>query len=89
MKKKMRVMTEKTLNAETPIEFVRTWITDDEVFFKRNQGQFTKTPVALSDWKLTVEGLVKQNLVSKDSINLWDLPGLNSFAVFRWKRHLL
>ncbi len=62
MKKKMRVMTEKPLNAETPIESLRSWITDNAVFFKRNQGQFMETPVALSDWKLTIEGLVKQNL---------------------------
>ena len=39
MKKKMRVMTEKPLNAETPIESLRTWTTDNTVFFKRNQGQ--------------------------------------------------
>jgi hypothetical protein len=35
MKKKMRVMTEKPLNAETPVENLRSWITDNEVFFKR------------------------------------------------------
>ncbi len=62
MTKKMRVMTEKPLNAETPIESLRSWITDNAVFFKRNQGQFMETPVALSDWKLTIEGLVKKNL---------------------------
>ena len=62
MNKKMRVMTEKPLNAETPIESLRSWITDNEFFFKLNQGQFMETPVSLSDWKLTVEGLVKQNL---------------------------
>ena len=62
MKKKMRMMTEKPLNAETPIESLRLWITDNSVFFKRNQGQFAETPVALSDWKLTIDGLVEQNL---------------------------
>jgi hypothetical protein len=30
MKKKMRVMTEKPLNAETPIESLRTWTTFGE-----------------------------------------------------------
>jgi hypothetical protein len=47
MKKKMRVMTEKPLNAETPIEFLRTWTTGNEVFFKRNQGKIMEKPVAL------------------------------------------
>ena len=62
MKKKMRVMTEKPLNAETPIEFLRTWTTDNEVFFKRNQGQIMQSPVKLSAWKLIIGGLVKHDL---------------------------
>ena len=62
MKKKMRVMTEKPLNAETPIESLRTWTTDNDVFFKRNQGQIMKRPVKLSSWKLSIEGLVKHSL---------------------------
>ena len=62
MKKKMRVMTEKPLNAETPIESLHTWTTDNEVFFKRNQGQIMQRPVTLSGWKLAVEGLVKNSL---------------------------
>ena len=40
MEEKMRVMTKRPLNAETPRENLRTWITDNAVFFKRNQGQF-------------------------------------------------
>jgi DMSO/TMAO reductase YedYZ molybdopterin-dependent catalytic subunit len=62
MKKKMRVMTEKPLNAETPLENLRTWITDNAVFFKRNQGRFMDAPIKLSDWRLNVEGLVKKKL---------------------------
>jgi hypothetical protein len=31
MKKEMRVMAEKPLNAETPIESLRPWITDNEI----------------------------------------------------------
>jgi len=62
MKQKMRVMTEKPLNAETPRENMRTWITDNAVFFKRNQGQFTEAPVDLSDWKLSIEGLVEKKI---------------------------
>jgi DMSO/TMAO reductase YedYZ molybdopterin-dependent catalytic subunit len=62
MKKKMRVMTEKPLNAETPPESLRTWITENTVFFKRNQGQIMQRPVRLSAWKLIIEGQVKQRL---------------------------
>jgi len=62
MKKKMRVMTEKPLNAETPIESLRTWTTDNEVFFKRNQGKIMEKPLLLSDWQLVVEGLVEHRL---------------------------
>ena len=62
MKKKMRVMTEKPLNAETPAQHLRTWITDNAVFFKRNQGQFMDAPINLSDWKLNLEGLVNKKI---------------------------
>ena len=62
MKKQMRVMTEKPLNAETPIESLRTWTTDNQVFFKRNQGQIMQRPVKLLAWKLSIEGLVKHSL---------------------------
>ena len=55
-------MTEKPYNAETPIESLRTWITDNTVFFKRNQGQMMKKPVKLSTWQLSIEGLVKHSL---------------------------
>ena len=58
----MRIMTEKPLNAETPTEYLRSWITDNDVFFKRNQGQFMEKPVKLSDWTLSIEGLVEKNL---------------------------
>ena len=62
MDKEMRVMTENPLNAETPIKRLRTWITDNEVFFKRNQGMFPKAPVDLDAWSLTVDGLVNEEL---------------------------
>ena len=61
MAKEMRVMTPRPLNAETPNTALRTWITDNEVFFKRNQGQIPETPVSLADWRLQVEGLVEKN----------------------------
>jgi DMSO/TMAO reductase YedYZ molybdopterin-dependent catalytic subunit len=59
MDNKKRVMTERPLNAETPIEHLRTWITDNEIFFKRNHGQFMEEPLSLSDWQLKLEGLVE------------------------------
>jgi DMSO/TMAO reductase YedYZ molybdopterin-dependent catalytic subunit len=62
MEEKMRVMTKRPLNAETPRENLRTWITDNAVFFKRNQGQFMDIPIKLSDWQLQIEGLVEKKL---------------------------
>jgi len=62
LKTKLRIMTEKPLNAETPVESLRTWTTDNEVFFKRNQGQIMQRPVKLSAWQLTIEGQVKNSL---------------------------
>ncbi len=62
MNEKLRIMTENPLNAETPIERLRTWITDNKVFFKRNQGMFPDSPVDLDKWSLTVDGLVNEEL---------------------------
>jgi len=65
----MRIMTPNPLNAETPIQRLRTWITDNEVFFKRNQGQFPKRPVDLDAWSLSIDGHVDQVLdLSYDDI---------------------
>lgn len=55
-------MTEKPSNAETPIESLRTWTTDNNVFFKRNQGKIMEERVALSDWQLTIDGLVENRV---------------------------
>lgn len=63
MNEKMRVMTERPFNAETSNASLRSWITDNDVFFKRNQGQIPEEPVSLADWRLRVEGLVEKNLV--------------------------
>ena len=62
MEEKLRIMTENPLNAETPVERLRTWITDNKVFFKRNQGMFPASPVDLDNWTLTVDGLVAEEL---------------------------
>lgn len=60
MEKKMRIMSEKPLNAETPVESLRSWITPNSVFFKRNQGEIMKQPIDLSQWELTIEGEVEK-----------------------------
>ena len=65
MGEKLRIMTENPLNAETPVERLRTWITDNNVFFKRNQGMFPKSPVDMDNWSLTVDGLVGEELELK------------------------
>ena len=62
MAEKMRVMTTKPLNAETPNTALRSWVTDNDLFFKRNQGQIPEPPIDLSKWKLLVNGLVKHEL---------------------------
>ncbi|MEJ2167490.1 MAG: hypothetical protein P8X90_18340 [Desulfobacterales bacterium] len=62
MNDKMRVMTQRPLNAETSNAFLRSWITDNDAFFKRNQGQIPEQPVSLADWRLSVEGLVVKSL---------------------------
>jgi DMSO/TMAO reductase YedYZ molybdopterin-dependent catalytic subunit len=61
-KKKMRVMNEKPLNAETPVEYLRSWITANSFFFNRNQGEIPPKKIALADWRLVVEGEVKNPL---------------------------
>ncbi len=68
----MRILTETPLNAETPTERLRTWITDNEVFFKRNQGLFPADPVDLSQWSLSVEGLLHNEL----NLSIQDLLAL-------------
>lgn len=62
MSKSMRIMTERPLNAETPVERLRSWITPNDVFFDRNQGKIPDSPVDLADWVLTIDGEVKAPL---------------------------
>jgi DMSO/TMAO reductase YedYZ molybdopterin-dependent catalytic subunit len=52
---KMRTLTETPLNAETPIESLRSWITANSVFFHRNQSEL-KSAVSLGEWRLKIEG---------------------------------
>ncbi|MGA7145180.1 MAG: sulfite oxidase [Desulfobacterales bacterium] len=63
MKMKMRVMNQEPFNAETPNQYLRSWITANKVFFARNQGQIPEKPIPLSDWSLTIEGEVNKPLV--------------------------
>jgi DMSO/TMAO reductase YedYZ molybdopterin-dependent catalytic subunit len=60
MTEKMRIMTERPLNAETPIPRLRSWITSNAVFFDRNQGEIPQKPVSTAEWRLLIEGLVKE-----------------------------
>ncbi len=54
----MRVMTQAPLNAETPVQSLRSWITANSVFFHRNQSEM-KSAVSLREWRLRVEGEVE------------------------------
>jgi DMSO/TMAO reductase YedYZ molybdopterin-dependent catalytic subunit len=57
-----RIMSEKPLNAESPPERLRSWITANDVFFDRNQGQIPPEKIPLDQWSLTIEGEVKKAL---------------------------
>jgi DMSO/TMAO reductase YedYZ molybdopterin-dependent catalytic subunit len=56
MRNKMRIMSERPLNAETPAEYLKSWITPNPVFFDRNQGAIPRRRIALARWRLSVEG---------------------------------
>lgn len=58
----MRVMTQKPLNAETPTEYLRSWITPNQMFFDRNQGDIIQEPISLSDWELFIDGEIEHPL---------------------------
>jgi DMSO/TMAO reductase YedYZ molybdopterin-dependent catalytic subunit len=58
MKDPMRVMTERPLNAETPVASLRSWITPNRLFFDRNQGAVPPRRISLARWRLSVEGEV-------------------------------
>ncbi len=62
MKTNMRVMTERPLNAEAPVESLKSWITPNRVFFDRNQGAIPPRPISLRRWRLAVEGEVETPL---------------------------
>lgn len=55
-------MTARPLNAETPAEHLRSWITPNTVFFDRNQGAVPPRRISLTRWRLVVVGEVTQPL---------------------------
>lgn len=62
MMKTMRIMSDSPLNAETPTANLQSWITSNEVFFKRNQEIFMASPVSLESWRLAIKGLVNNRI---------------------------
>lgn len=58
MRNSKRIMSERPLNAETPAEWLRTWITANDHFFDRNQGGIPEVPVDLDEWQLSITGEV-------------------------------
>lgn len=65
----MRVMTPRPRNAETPNRYLRSWITANNVFFDRNQGEIPEAEIDLATWRLTISGLVEKPLnVSFDQL---------------------
>lgn len=66
---KMRIMSERPLNAETPVPALRSWITANSIFFDRNQSEIPEETVSLQEWRLSIEGQVAIPLsVSFDQI---------------------
>ena len=61
--KAMRIMSATPLNAETPKEHLRSWITVNSVFFDRNQGTLMEAPIDIYQWRLTVTGEVEKELL--------------------------
>lgn len=62
MNDSMRIMSEKPLNAETPISSLKSWITANNVFFDRNQGDIPEKHIDLDKWKLIIEGKINAPL---------------------------
>ncbi len=55
----LRKMSDRPLNAETPAEALRSWITANSAFFHRNQSEM-KAAISLEEWRLSVDGEVKK-----------------------------
>jgi DMSO/TMAO reductase YedYZ molybdopterin-dependent catalytic subunit len=61
MDPRIRILTDTPLNAETPVEALRSWITANSLFFHRNQAELKIAP-SLAEWKLAIEGEVENPL---------------------------
>ncbi|MFQ3574743.1 MAG: molybdopterin-dependent oxidoreductase, partial [Thermodesulfovibrionales bacterium] len=59
---KKRVMTTNPLNAEPPIEDLRSWITPNKSFFNRNQGAIPDEKIDINQWVLTIVGEIDRPL---------------------------
>ena len=73
----MRIMNSKPLNAETPVEHLRSWITPNQVFFDRNQGAIPPRRISIERWSLSIAGEVESPLV----ISFDDILGLPKVIV--------
>ena len=63
MQKQLRVMTENPLNAETQPVYLRSWITPNAKFFSRNQSQMMTEAIPVEQWRLTIGGEVRKEIV--------------------------
>ncbi len=63
-------------NSEMPLEYVHSWVTPNRLFFVRNH--FPEPGLHLDDWRLQVEGCVRQPL----SLSWQDLTALPERSVF-------
>ncbi len=81
MEIKKRVMTSSPLNAEPPIELLRSWITPNSAFFNRNQGAIPEQPINIEDWRLHVSGQVQRE-VEYTFQELLQMPKITTACTF-------
>ncbi len=77
MAEQRKIVTAAPENSETPIDCLRSWVTPTRLFFIRNH--FPVPEIDLADWRLTVEGCVK-NRREWSWDELMDLPEHTVFA---------
>lgn len=63
----MCVMTGQPRNAETPVEYLLSWVTANSAFFDRNQGQIPAEAVYMQpgDWLLKAKSITRCASLSK------------------------
>jgi len=77
MVEQRKVITAMPENSETPLDTVRSWVTPTRLFFVRNH--FAVPALDVADWRLSVEGRVKQPRAWTWD-ELLDLPERTVFA---------